>query len=158
TAGKFPNSPGSFRESLLQYHRPLLEDGEIEYEFFYEPGKIEVHPALDRLVFLIDEKTSSTHWLTDAQFDRTGLSPDNKQPLAGGKPARLKAGDWNRLKLVVSGETASVFVNGEEIGRRTLEPTNQRLFGLFRYSDATSVRVRNVVYRGQWPTVVPAME
>ena len=61
-----------FRESLLQYHRPLLEDGEIEYEFFYEPGKAEVHPALDRLVFLLDPKEAKIHWLTDAQFDRTG--------------------------------------------------------------------------------------
>src|SRR5206468_12142464 len=85
TAGTFSNAPGSFRESLLQYHRPLLEDGEIEYEFFYQPGKAEVHPALDRLVFLLDPKEAKIHWLTDAQFDRTGLAPDNQEPLRGGR-------------------------------------------------------------------------
>ena len=30
TAGTFLNAPGSFCESLLQYHRPLLEDGEVD--------------------------------------------------------------------------------------------------------------------------------
>src|SRR5262249_47719951 len=68
---------GSKQESVLQYHRPMLEDGEIEYEFFYEPGKALVHPALDRLTFLLDPDGVRVHWLSDAQYDRTGLAPDN---------------------------------------------------------------------------------
>src|SRR5205814_810761 len=31
----FNNAPGSKQESILRFHRPLLEDGELEYEFFY---------------------------------------------------------------------------------------------------------------------------
>jgi len=47
----------------------------IEYEFYYEPGKTLVHPALDRLTFLLDPAGVRVHWLTDAQFDRTRLGP-----------------------------------------------------------------------------------
>src|SRR5207249_1053869 len=36
---------GTGKESLLQYHRPLAEDGELSYRFRYEPGKMHVHPA-----------------------------------------------------------------------------------------------------------------
>ena len=43
---------GSKQESLLQYHRPLLDESVISYDFFYEPGKSIVHPALDRIAFL----------------------------------------------------------------------------------------------------------
>src|SRR5690606_22175532 len=44
---------GTFCESLLTYQRPLVENGSIEYEFFYEPGRLEAHPAMDRLAFLL---------------------------------------------------------------------------------------------------------
>jgi tetratricopeptide (TPR) repeat protein len=157
-AGKRPNCEGSFRESILQYHRPVLEDGELEYEFFYEPGRTLTHPAIDRLVFLLSPEGTKIHWLTDKQFDRTGIAVDNVEPLAGATPMPLKAGEWNKLKLVLAGDVATIFVNGQEVARRTLESTNQRVFGLFRFADATSARVRQVVYRGQWPTVLPALD
>ena len=38
---------------------------------------------------------------------------------------------------------------------RSLESTNQRLFGLFHFADETEARVRNVTYRGQWPRTLP---
>jgi hypothetical protein len=76
---KQPDAPGSKQEGLLRYHRPLLEDGEIRYEFYYEPGESMTHPALGRLAFLLAPDGVSLHWLTDAQHDRTGLPPDNVQ-------------------------------------------------------------------------------
>jgi hypothetical protein len=63
---------GSNQESLLQYHRPMLEDGTISYEFYYEPGKAAVHPTLDRLSLLLEEDGVQVHWLTDAQPHRSG--------------------------------------------------------------------------------------
>jgi hypothetical protein len=157
TVARFDNSPGSFRESVLQYHRPLLEDGEVEYEFYYELGKTEVHPALDRVAFLIAPDGVKTHWLTDAQYERTDLAPGNAYPLAGSKPVPLKSGDWNHLKLILRGDEAQIIVNETEVARRKLEPTNQRTFGLFRFADASGVRVRNVVHRGNWPRALPAI-
>lgn len=151
------NAPGSNRESVLHYHRPLLEDGELEYEFFHEPGKTEVHPALDRAALLIAADGVKVHYLTDGAYDRSGIAPANATPLAGAstKPP-LKSGDWNKLTLRLKGDTLTLDLNGEAIGQYPLEPTNQRLFGLFRYSDATGCRVRNIKYRGDWPATLPA--
>jgi hypothetical protein len=95
------------------------------------------------------------HWLTDAQFERTGLAPDNSEPLPGGKPVPLKVREWNKLKLVMAGDEVTIFVNGQEVGRRTLEPTNQRTLGWFHRKEAPTARLRNIVWRGQWPTDVP---
>jgi hypothetical protein len=151
------NSPGSVRQSLLRYHRPLLEDGELEYEFFYEPGKTEVHPALDRLVFLLKPEGVQIHWLTDAQYDRTSLPPDNATPLAGSTPPQLVSSGWNKLQLMLAEDEVTIVVNGQQVARSKLGPTNQRSFGLFRYTDIGTARFRNVVYRGAWPTKLPPL-
>ena len=55
----------------------MLEDGQIAYEFYYEPGKVMVHPALDRLAFLLEPDGVKIHRLTDGAYERTGLTPDN---------------------------------------------------------------------------------
>ena len=41
-------------QSRLYYHRPLRDGDVITYEFLYEPGQVMVHPALDRLAFLLE--------------------------------------------------------------------------------------------------------
>jgi hypothetical protein len=156
-ATRLAKTAGSFRESVLQYHRPLLEDGQVEYEFFSEPGKTEVHPVLDRLAFLLSPDGVKLHRLTDAQYDRGSQKPDNAQPLPGSRPVPLKAGGWNRLKLTVRGDTVTVEVNGSEVATHAIEPLNDRTFGLFRYADAAGVRVRNVVHRGDWPAALPPL-
>jgi hypothetical protein len=147
------------QESLLQYMRPLVEDGELRYEFYYQPGKLMAHPALDRLTFLVDPKGIKIHWLTDAQYDRTGLGPGNvhEEPenRRGPDEIPLKANDWNEMKLVLAGNTVSLQVNGEQVYSRELAATNRRIFGLFHYADEGDVRVRNVVYRGDWPRALP---
>ena len=106
---------------------------------------------------MLQPETTKLHWLTDTSRP-VRTAPENAEPLIGAKRATLKAGEWNKLKLTLSGDEAIVFVNGEKVARRTLESTNQRVFGLFRYSDATGVRVRNVVHRANWPTVLPPVE
>ncbi len=160
-----PNTPdqkNTKQESLLQYHRPMLEDGEIEYEFFHEPGKTHVHPALDRLTFLLDPEGVKIHWLTDAQHDRTGLVPENVTVEAGNRrgPDRLplKENGWNHVKLGLTGNKVTLRLNDTAVYERELEPTNLRSFGLFHYADETEVRARNVKYRGQWPKKLPAAE
>ena len=62
---------------LLRYQRPLMEDGSIEYEFFYDPDHFETHPALDRLAFILDPSGIREHWIGDGRYDRTDLAPDN---------------------------------------------------------------------------------
>ncbi len=152
--------PGSKQESLLQYHRPMLEDGEMRFEFWYEPGKTTVAPALDRLAFLLEPDGVKIHWLTDAQYDRTGLAPDNvtvePKNRRGPSTLPLKPQNWNALVLKLTGNVVTLSLNGESVYERPLETTNSRQFGLFHYADETDVRVRNVIYEGRWPRALPA--
>jgi hypothetical protein len=152
-------APSSQRESVLYYHRPLLEDGELEYEFFQEAGKTEIHPALDRVAFMLTPGGVELHYLTDGAYDRSGLAADNLAALPGSAATlSLKEKDWNKLHLKLAGDLMTLSLNGKKVAEHKLEPTNQRLFGLFRYSDATAARVRNVVYRGNWPTMLPSID
>ncbi len=150
-----PELADSSCENLLAYHRPMLEDGTIEYEFYYEPGKSHVSPAMDRVAFLLDPDGVDIHWVTDGKYDRTSLSPANRFTEAinrrGGATLPLKPQAWNKLRFTLRGNTVLLELNGAPVYERPLEPTNQRTFGLFHYSDETEARVRNIVWRGNWP-------
>lgn len=150
---------GSNYESLLQYHRPLSRNEEVEYEFYYEPGKTLVHPSLDRLTFLIDPAGIQIHWVTDGRYDQLRIDPGNRttEPShrRGQGPFPLRPNEWNRLKLVVHDNAAAVTLNNQLIYERPLEAGNQRTFGLFHFADQTEARVRNIVMRGDWPEAVP---
>lgn len=149
------------RESVLQYHRPLFEDGEIEYEFYYQSGEATAAPAIDRLAFLLEPSGVELHWLSDAQHDRTGLTPDNrtteKENRRGPAPLPLKERDWNQVRLALQGDAIALHLNGVEIYQRNLEPTNQRVFGLYHDAARSETRVRNVRYRGDWPKSFPSL-
>lgn len=150
---------GSNQESLLQYHRPIDRHAEVEYEFYYEPGKTLVHPTLDRLTFLLEPDGVQIHWVTDGRFNQIGTDPGNRsiapRPQHGVAEVPLLPKAWNRLKLRVHGETVDVLLNDKLICERPLEADNQRTFGLFHFADRTEVRVRNIVMRGDWPQSLP---
>lgn len=143
------------RQGLLQYHRPMFEDGQIEYQFFYSPGKFLVHPALDRMCFILHPDGVNIHWLAGGNGDSTGLPADNliEEPenRRGSAQLPLVVDDWNTMTLRVTNGTAVLVLNGQEIYERPLEAHNRRIFGLMHFSDQSAVRVRNVVYRGGWP-------
>ncbi|HEX7448888.1 MAG TPA: DUF1583 domain-containing protein, partial [Pirellulales bacterium] len=149
------------RQSLLQYHRPMFEDGEIDFEFYYQPGEATVAPAIDRLAFLIEPSGVDIHWLTDAQYDRSGLPPDNRATEAanrrGPSALPLKQREWNQVRLALRGDTVTLRLNDAEVYQRVLEPTNQRTFGLYHDAGQTEARVRNVRYRGAWPKSLPPL-
>ncbi len=150
---------GTKQESVLRYHRPMLEDGRVEYEFYFDPGKLMVHPALDRLAFLIEPSGVKIHRLTDGVYERSGLLPENvcdePENRRGSGPLPLKPQAWNHLALRLAGEKVTIDLNGQAIYERRIEAENQRSFGLFHYADETQVRVRNVTYQGKWPRSLP---
>jgi hypothetical protein len=150
---------GSEEESVLRYNRPMVEDGRISYEFYYEPGRAMVHPALDRLAFLIEPGGVKVHRLSDGAYDRDGTAPEETpdEPEKGRGPTtvRLTARAWNRLVVDLTGDRVSLTLNGQIIDERKLDPINQRSFGLFHFAGQTEVRVRNVVYVGGWPQALP---
>jgi tetratricopeptide (TPR) repeat protein len=147
-------------ESLLLYQRPMLEDGVIEFEAFYVPGEFAVHPAVGRIALMVNPDGVRTHTLTDAQYETSGLAPDNVAPIEGAAASvDLKPNDWNRYKLSLTGDRLTLTINNADVATITLtELPTERFFGLFRYSDKSKCRVRNLVYRGNWPKALPAIE
>ena len=153
---------GTFSESLLRYHRPLIEDGTIEYEFFYEPGKAHVHPVLDRMCLILNPDGVDLHWATDGRRDLTDAEADNlvsePQFRTTAGPLPLKPSQWNRLKLAMVGDTVNLNLNGKPIYSRPLEDTNLRTFGLFHWAEQTEVRVREMHWQGNWPKELPPLQ
>ncbi|MBX6316022.1 MAG: DUF1583 domain-containing protein, partial [Isosphaeraceae bacterium] len=143
-------------QSRLFYQRPLRDGETLSYEFYYEPGETMVHPSMGLLAFLLEPDGVRLHWMTDGpENEWTGLKPDNvadePENRRGPKPLPLKEKDWNAVTLMLAGDTIRLTLNDMLICERTLEPSNDRLFGLFHYKDRTAARVRNVVLTGPWP-------
>lgn len=153
---------GSDIESLLIYHRPMVEDGEISYEFLYRPDQTIVHPAIGRLALLLQDDGIREHWVTDGQFDRTGLRPDNytidKFAQRGPPALPLRADTWNRILFRLTGETIRVILNDVMVYERPIEDISYRTFGLFHYADKTEAQVRNVRHTGTWSRKLPKPE
>lgn len=149
----------TFSESLLRYHRPMAEDGKIAYEFFYEPDKTLVHPALDRLCLILQPSGVSIHWATDGRHDPTETGPDNLFPATedreGSGALPLMAGEWNLAELSLDGDVLTLRLNGQFVYSRALEPENLRTFGLFHWADQSQVQVRRLKWTGRWPGTIP---
>lgn len=157
-----PALAGTSTEKLLRYHRPMLEDGEIQYDFFCRQGETMVHPALDRCCFILHDDGVRIHWLTDREHDNTGADPDNlvKEPDAkrGSNSLPLMKNEWNTASLKLTNNIVQLSVNGVLVYERRMEAGNQRTFGLFHYADRTDAMIRNVTWKGEWPKFVPPLD
>ena len=164
---KFDSMKNQKRQSLLRYHRPLAEDTDLTYEFYYAKDETHVHPAIGRLAMMIHSDGVKFHWLTDPDSDRYGLKPDNEiapttvtgatetKPLA--KP-ELKDKAWNQVQIKIEGDTVQLTLNGQLILETDLYASNQRQFGFFHFANETEVKVRNVQYKGNWPKTLPSLD
>ncbi len=159
---KSDQTPDIGQERLLRYHRPMLEDGTIEYEFLYEPDNYHVHPTLDRLTFLLQPQGVKVHWCTDGIYDRTALSSQNEydeiENRRGPAELPLNLSNWNRVRLVLKDDTVDLLLNGQLVYQRKLEPSNMRRFGLFHDPGKHQAQVRNVVWTGNWPKQLPLLK
>ena len=150
---------GTYYESLLRYYRPLTEDGFLEYDFFCEGNDARLHPALDGVAFLLEPDGISEHPITGGRYDQSGADPAEtfvKAEFRRGPAALpLKADAWNHCRLSLNGDSLELSLNDQLIYSRPLDSASERLFGFFRYFDEKPVNVRNVVWRGAWPSEVP---
>ncbi|MFO1000864.1 MAG: DUF1583 domain-containing protein [Planctomycetaceae bacterium] len=151
-----------YREEAIFYNRPMLEDGTIEYEFFYRNGQMNTHPAIDRLCLLMKPDGVRVHWLTDGKYERTELAPDNEiiEPqqrlLPGTLPLMNEA--WNKLRLTLQGDIIELSLNSKPVYRRQLESSNRRRFGFFHFAEQEDLLVRNVRWTGSWPKSLPDLK
>ncbi|QDT12936.1 DUF1583 domain-containing protein [Planctomycetes bacterium K23_9] len=146
---------GCHAERLLRYHRPFVEDGDVEFDFFYRVDQTTASPALGRLAFLFQPEGVQEHWVTDGKYERTLARPEPStsfdQDPKRRIPLPLLDNAWNQARLSVHDQTLSVFVNGQLVHERPIPSGLGRKFGLFYFADCSDLRVRDVKMRGDWP-------
>lgn len=156
---KQPELSDAAVESHLRYHRPVVEDAVIRYEFYYRPGECAVHPSLGRMVFLVEPEEIGLHWVTEGRHDRFGLDPLNMtiepESRRGEGPLPLIVDDWNRMEVELDGATVRLRLNDQLVYERDLEPDADRTLGLFHYADRTEALVRHLNWRGDWMRALP---
>jgi hypothetical protein len=158
-----PPCPTRPSPSRLSYYRALRDGETLRYEFFYQSERTMVHPALDRLAFLLEPDGVRLHWMTDHPEAEPGDLPlenvaDELDSRRGPPGLPLVEDDWNRVTLSLADNAVVLTLNGQPIYERKLESANDRLFSFFHYQDQTEARVRNVVLTGDWPERVPAQD
>jgi tetratricopeptide (TPR) repeat protein len=138
------------------YHRPLREREAFTYEFFYNPSSSAAHPTMGRMALLLEPDGVREHWIARVGWDQDvlGVSIDNrivnKAAQTGPKPLPLKAGDWNLVRLALTGDTIQIDLNGERVYERPLDAELDRRFGLLR-PQGQSLKVREPKLTGAWP-------
>jgi tetratricopeptide (TPR) repeat protein len=146
-------------EALLTYQRPLMEDGSIDFEFYFIPNESEVHPAIGKTVFLLRASGAKRRQLTRGMWETNNLLADNESAIEGAAASiPLKANDWNRVRVTLSGDQAAITVNDVEAAKLKVdESPAARFFGLYRDASQTRCRLRKLVYTGKWAQQLPAL-
>ena len=144
-----------FDESWIHYARPMLEDGEFEFEMFAEKKTRKLcHLSIGRTALLLKEDGI---WTQDIVHG-SDIDPATEK-IADSKGVELKDGDWNRVLLKLVGDEAILSVNDKELATFNVADAKAlRYPGLFRFSDRSNAQVRNVKLRGTWQTSLPAVE
>ena len=149
--------PNAKRPGLLIHQRPLSFNGDLTYEFFCEPGKIEIHPTLGQMVWLLSSKQIQQRRLSDFSA-APSVTSDNSKAAVKPLPSGLIPNQWNRVRLSIKESTVALAVNDKQVDEQPIDAANTRQFGLFRQNDVSSSRVRNVRWRGDWPKTLPVVE
>ena len=144
------NLNGTHAESLLYYHRPMMEDGTIEYEFYYAPEVAAVYPALDRNAFLLHSDGVKLHTITRGTHEDSEIAPENQTSLPSPETLPLKEKSWNYVRLKVSGDTLTITLNDVAVIRTDIKKHAARHFGFFHFADRTVARIRNIRWKGDW--------
>ena len=147
------------KQSVIRYHRPLLDGESVTYEFLHRADQTEAHPVLGRMAFLLEPSGVKVHWLTAGPYEWTGLAEDNSllEPFnrRGPRPLPLKDEDWNTVRLERKNDRITVSLNDETIYQRSIDFTGDLQFGIYRDRTTSSVRVRNAILQGDWPEEFP---
>ena len=153
-----------FDESLIQYHRPIVEDARFTYEYFYQPGHFDAHPAIGLTAFLLHPSGVVTHEITNGIYDRTARRPYPSRPFddqtAIDSRLPLNPNAWNQVEVSIREGHVTILLNDQIVFDHDV-PTlrhssfRQPLFGFFHYADRSESRVRKVNWHGSWPKHVP---
>ena len=157
TGNRIGDKTISSSPSLLHYHRPIVEDGVIEYEFFHKDGEFTAHPAVERAIFLIGADGIRLHWASHRPHSRSVGNqslPNSAKPIS--PPISLDQDNWNRVRLTFKDDHVTLAINGVNACTHRLVQ-RQRRFGLFYDARTSALKVRNVRWSGDWPKTLPAV-
>jgi hypothetical protein len=70
----------------------------------------------------------------------------------------LKDKSWNLVQIKIEGDHLQLILNGQSILDTDLDTSNQRQFGFFHFTNETEVKVRNIIYKGNWPATLPSVD
>lgn len=141
-------------ERLLQYRRPLVEDGRFACEMFIgedtDAGAVGL--AIGRLALLISNQGISEHWVTDSEFDRTELRPDTTTIVAKHQRGEIEldANQFHRVGLQVEADQVTLTLNKQLVFQRVLPAGIGRKIGLFHFADQEPLKVRDATLSGDW--------
>ena len=145
-------------QSCIRYERPLGDGETIRYEFFYEPGKTEIHPTIGRVAYMLRPEGVHLHWM-NAGSTSWKIPPDYEVPVpeSDPQPCVLIPRQWNKVELDRNGNHLQIAVNGETVfDQEAQSRLGDMVFGLYHNGTKTSARIRNVTLRGNWPDNLPA--
>ncbi|MCD0459401.1 tetratricopeptide repeat protein [Roseiconus lacunae] len=148
---------GHQEQDCLQYQRPLCDGETLRYEFLYEKDKIEVHPTIGRVAYMLREDGCKLHLMNSGNTS-WHIPQGYEVPVPGvpAKPIKLNDGDWNEVTMKRDGNRLTLSVNGEVVFAGVPETRDgSQIFGFFRDSKDKQVRIRNVVLSGDWPETIP---
>ncbi len=120
TAQKMSRSkvPGS--NAFCDYHWPLLWDCTVDFEFFYQSGSTEVHPALGSTAILLRPGAVTTHQITDGFWEPFGRDPLSESTITQSASDSTDAPittphlidqQWNHCRLELRGSRCLVYLN-----------------------------------------------
>ena len=147
------------RQGLIQYLRPLCDGEEIALEFYHEPDKFTLIPAVGRIALELSQPQVGLHLIAPHYAPSWhGIPSEHRVVDENAKqlePIQLTSGDWNQLAVRLDGDVLTLKINGKAVYQRAWEPEVGRQFGLFHDPTESHIRVRNVRLTGPWPEQLP---
>lgn len=148
-----PAYSAAFKESLLQYSRPLTAGDSVEYDFYCDAESAQIYPAFGCIAILLRPDGVSLHAVTNGKQDQAESDPASVLTSHHhGRDVALpsfRRGQWNQCRLSLGHDAIEVFVNDEMVCSCPWRSTTPGHFGFFRYADAADVKIRNVIWRNR---------
>ncbi len=146
----------------LRYDRPLETGDRVDYEFWYEPGLVEISPALGRWAFDLTSDGVSPRCLATSTWDDQIFGiPVGRQNREFGKrlgnqAISLQQGSWNRASLEVGDQSVVLKINDVACFESPRDQNSLETFGLSCRAGRNG-RIRHARLTGNWPKSVDSV-
>ncbi|QDT02593.1 tetratricopeptide repeat protein [Rubripirellula lacrimiformis] len=149
-------SNASDPKSHIEYLRPLMDGDTIEYSFWWQWDKTEVHPTIGRTALKLTRKGTLPSWIaiTNDLSSTDFVSDDKLDPPAEPIAADNVPNDesWNTITMTREGEVVQVQLNDKPLMDIPIAESSRP--GLLR-EVKRDVKIRDMKLTGDWPAEFP---